>query len=125
MEVPKRRAARGDREQQPDELGAARQAQRHPVAPVHPDRGQITGGHLDGPLAVRDVEIRIQRLEKAEETTPGWVAKMVKRRLLFHRLFRTQMAAIVDGRLADCYAGIGLDEETLTREIFGGHGAVL
>jgi glutaredoxin len=33
-------------------------------------------------------------------------------------------AVVVDGRLADCYAVRGLDEETLTREIFGGHGTV-
>jgi glutaredoxin 3 len=35
---------------------------------------------------------------------------------------RRQPAVVVDGRLADCSAGRGLDEETLTREIFGGHG---
>src|SRR5215469_6661214 len=29
-------------------------------------------------------------------------------------------AIVVDGRLADCYAGRGFDEETLTREIFAG-----
>jgi len=33
-------------------------------------------------------------------------------------------AVVVDGRLADCYAGRGLDEETLTQEIFGRHGMV-
>jgi len=30
-------------------------------------------------------------------------------------------AVVVDGRLADWYAGIGLDEDTLTREILSGH----
>ena len=29
-------------------------------------------------------------------------------------------AVVVEGRLADPYAGVGLDEETLTREILGG-----
>ena len=28
-------------------------------------------------------------------------------------------AVVVDGRLADCYAGLGLDEETLTPAIVG------
>ena len=29
-------------------------------------------------------------------------------------------AVVVDGRLADWYAGIGLDEDTLTREVLSG-----
>jgi len=33
---------------------------------------------------------------------------------------RRMPAVVVDGRLADPYAGVGLDEETLTREILGG-----
>jgi len=33
-------------------------------------------------------------------------------------------AVVVDGRLADWYAGMGLDEDTLTREIFGGDSPV-
>ena len=33
-------------------------------------------------------------------------------------------AVVIDGRIADCCAGRGLEEETLTREILGGHGTV-
>jgi hypothetical protein len=33
-------------------------------------------------------------------------------------------AVVIDGRLADCCAGRGPDEKTLTREIFGGHNTV-
>src|SRR5215471_12939525 len=34
-------------------------------------------------------------------------------------------AVVIDGRLADWYAGVGLDEETLTREICGVDSPVL
>ena len=37
---------------------------------------------------------------------------------------RSLPAVVIDGRLADCCAGRGLDEKTLTREIFGGHNTV-
>ena len=37
---------------------------------------------------------------------------------------RSLPAVVIDGRLADCCAGRGPDEMTLTREIIGGHGTV-
>ena len=37
---------------------------------------------------------------------------------------RSLPAVVIDGRLADCSAGRGPDEMTLTREIIGGHGTV-
>jgi hypothetical protein len=37
---------------------------------------------------------------------------------------RRAPAVVVDGHLADWYAGVGLDEETLTREILGGGSSV-
>ena len=37
---------------------------------------------------------------------------------------RSLPAVVIDGRLADCCAGRGPDEMTLTREIIGGHGMV-
>jgi len=37
---------------------------------------------------------------------------------------RSLPAVVIDGRLADCCAGRGPHEMTLTREIIGGHGTV-
>jgi glutaredoxin 3 len=37
---------------------------------------------------------------------------------------RSLPAVVIDGRLADCCAGRGPDETTLTREIFDGHDTV-
>src|SRR5215469_5217737 len=37
---------------------------------------------------------------------------------------RSVPAVVIDGRLADCCAGRGPDETTLTREIIDGHGTV-